>query len=414
MAGQASRIPPAFFPPDRSPLLVAAVYAFSRWILLYGGRIEKVLIDPDSLARLRALRETRGLVLSNHPTLADPAIQFVALSRAGLSFHMLSAWDTMALHGRMLGWALQKLGGYSIHRGRPDRAAMKATQDLLLRGQRIVVFPEGVTYGLNDAMLPFQQGVAQMGLRAADAMQERGIDAPLVLQPTALKYVFTQQMDGEIESSLIRLEERFSITAASTDRYQRLLAVAGTVLESLERAYRLDPASATVLSARIDRIRDAVVARLAEALNVTVPPNAAPSVVVQLLGNAYDDALAAEPEAGDEARAETLSALHADWLRLKNFLAVREGHIQENPTPERWVDVLGRLETEVLGKQVIGGRKVAIVAAGEPLDLRDRLTEYRNSKRAAIESVTREMESRVRTLLDGLILRGGVGENVVG
>src|SRR6185295_7236020 len=106
---------------------------------------------------------------------------------------------------------LQGVGGYSILRARRDRASMQMTQKLLAQGERILIFPEGQTYGLNDILIPFQQGVVQMGFWAVEEMEKQGIDRPVLIAPLAIKYVYTRPMEGQIRASLERLERSLGI-----------------------------------------------------------------------------------------------------------------------------------------------------------------------------------------------------------
>lgn len=40
-------------------------------------------------------------------------------------------------------WVIAKLNAYPVHRGRPDRRALRATQEIVRHGGAVVMFPEG-------------------------------------------------------------------------------------------------------------------------------------------------------------------------------------------------------------------------------------------------------------------------------
>src|SRR5260370_23998012 len=87
------------------------------------------------------------------------------------------------------GWLIQRLGAYSIHRGLPDRQSLRMTRRLLAEMDRkVVIFPEGETYEHNDALIPFQQGVVQIGFGALDDVQKSGREPSLPVLPIAVKY----------------------------------------------------------------------------------------------------------------------------------------------------------------------------------------------------------------------------------
>src|SRR5258708_11531530 len=366
-----------FYPPKPSPLLIRVMQCIAPIVLRIGWNLEKVEVSPQDLQRLYSIHDQSAIVIANHPSLAEPGVLFHSLGMAGVSANMLSAWDSMALYGQLWTGFLQRIGGYSILRGRRDRASMLMTQKLLSKGQRIVIFPEGQTYGLNDTLLPFQQGVIQMSFWALEDMQKQGIDRPLLIVPMAIKYFYTQPMDGEIESSLIRLEDAFGIHGPFGDSYNRLRQVASAVLARIECDLGLSHPDSPPLDDRIDHVGDEMIKRLAAALKVGLPREANLPLKLQLLGNALDEI--SYPFSGEETQAKRIErerladeskTLQAVWMRLKNFQAVRDGYVAEDPTQERFLDVLGRLEFEAFGKSKIRGRRKACVKVSEFVDLR--------------------------------------------
>jgi hypothetical protein len=54
---------------------------------------------------------------------------------------------------------------------------------------------------------------------------------------------------------------------------------------------------------------------------------------------------------------------------------------------------------EVLGKRRIWGPRKAMVQVGEPVDLRDHFSSYKNDKRRVIQEVTLAVESQVQEIL---------------
>jgi 1-acyl-sn-glycerol-3-phosphate acyltransferase len=412
MASSSRRIR-LFYPPLPSPLFIRLLRPLAPSILRRVWQIEAVDMEEADRERLRALRENPAIIAANHPSLAEPAVLFEAVSRAGASACFLTAWEVFTERGRLVAWLLQRAGCYSVMRGRRDRASMQMTEKLLAAGQRIVVFPEGQTYGLNDTLLPFQQGVVQLAFWALEAMRKQGIEGPLLVAPVAVKYLYTQPMEGEIEASLRRLEARLGLKPGARAPYARLREIAAVVVGSLERQEHLPAVEGGTLDERILRLRDVLVRRMAGALDVDLPPGAAFPDAVRLLANAYDDAIlggTGEPESEydrglREQAIDAVRPMHAGWMRLKNFLAVRDGYVQQLPSAERYLDVLGRLEVEVMGRSAIRGRRRALVKTGEPLNLGAHLDAYRRGKRETVAHLTSELESRVFALLSELMLR---------
>lgn len=392
----------AFLPPLSARLFQQIGRLLSPLILRLGWGMESVEIPEDALGRLRRLAGSRAIFVANHPTLAEPVVVFHALGRAGVGVFMLTARDTMVRYGRIVARLFQWLGAYSIRRGRRDRAAMEATESLLARGERVLIFPEGQTYGLNDTLLPFQQGVLLMGFHAAEALHEADPKAALPVVPIAIKYVYTRPMLGEIEASLGRLESHLGLERRLGHYYPRLLRIAEAVLTGMEAEQELPVGGPGELKARIDRLRERIVERLSEALGVRVPARADVPTLVQTLANAWEDYLEREAEAGrPSTRRQPAAAwyLYRYWLHLKHFLAIREDYVSEWPSVERFLDVLGRLETDLLGKSRIRGPRRAVVRAGEAVDLVAHVEAYSAGRRETLAALSERLEASVRAML---------------
>src|SRR5207253_396480 len=206
------------------------------------------------------------------------------------------------------------------------------------------------------------------------------------------------------------LETTLGLQPDGFPRYERLRRIATAVVATLEREHRIQPAESETLDDRILRLRDALIGRIATALQVELPRGSAFPDLVRALANAYDDAVYGH-EPGEESayerslhekQIEAIRSFYPIWARLKNFVAVRDGYVQQHPTAERFADVLGCLEIEVLGRCRIRGRRIAKVRVGDPIDLRDHAAEYRRKKRETVACLTNRLETEVLVLLEEL------------
>jgi 1-acyl-sn-glycerol-3-phosphate acyltransferase len=387
-----------FYPPRPSVPIQWVVDRVAPLLLRGIWEIQGIEIGAEDRGRLRALRDTRALIAANHPSLAEPLVLYRLLRREEVSFFGLTAWDTMARFGRLSAGLFQRIGGYSVRRGRRDRAAMEMTEALLVRGERVLLFPEGQTYGLNDLLLPFQEGVAFMGLRALETLAKSGADDPVLLVPVAVKYVCTGAAETQIEASLRRLEAALGVSDPNASAYARLRHVATALVERLEREQKLEPQPGEGLNARIDRLRESIAERIATALGIQAPRETTFPALVQALANAYEDFVEEEAEGRSDVPPEQdgVRELYRLWLRLKNFVAVRDGYVAAWPSAERFLDVLGRLELDVFGRSHIRARRRAVVRVGTPIDLREYAAAYGERRRETLEAVTVRLEAEVR------------------
>jgi 1-acyl-sn-glycerol-3-phosphate acyltransferase len=397
-----------FFPPRDDPRLIRFMERLIPFIARLWRRIVAISIPEADLARLRALRESRFLLCANHPTLGDPLVIGELQRRLGMRFNYMAARDLFRPPWTGL---LQRLGVYSVLRGAPDREAMRATRRLLAQEDRkVVVFPEGVTYEHNDLLLPFHAGVIQIGFWVLEDLEKHGKAVCLPVVPVAIKYVVVGNARPTIARRLARLERALDLSPAPKESlYARLHTVGERVLGRMEKEFGLSPAPETPLAERITAAKENVLERAARALDVRLSPDAPPSERLHVLDNAltaYVRKFAAsevEYERQMHARRLEIAApLARDLRRLHNFLAVSDSYVAQRTTVERFADVLGRLEVEVLGRAARRLPSRAEVRVGAILELGDFYTGYRESKRAAVAAATAALQQRISDVLGPL------------
>lgn len=400
----------AFRPPKRSAFWLGLGNAALPTVLKRGYGIVSVEYDVQELDRFRSLTSERLLITPNHPTHAEPAVMFHLAKTAGRPFFYLSNREGFGFVWGVLGFLLQRFGAYSILRGAPDRESFKTTRRILSQALGpLVIFPEGEVYSQNDSLLPFQAGVFQLAFLAMGDMGDAQPALPMYVQPVAIRYRFSQDMGAKIVQSMDHLERHLSLAGPPPgDTYSRLRRIGDAVLSAAERAYELPHGSPDDLNPRIDAVRGKIVERVADALHLD-PESLGPTLPDKMRGlmnrlsgvtpddtkieSTYHARLAEEEEARNRP-------LIRDLRRLANWLAVRDGYVGERPTQERMVDTLWRLESEVLGRRMIKGKRECFVRFPPAFDLREYWPQFKENKRDAIHAVTDRVENAIQAALD--------------
>ncbi len=388
----------SFYPPLDTPFSVGIAWRSLKRILWKAARIREVSID--GLARMTSLHGQPAIITPNHPTNLDPLVLFELSRQAREPFNYLASRESFSVPG--IGWVLQKCGAYSIMRGVVDRTAIKTTRALLSGGKKIVMFPEGLTYGQNDMLMPFHEGVVQFGFWALDDMKGAG---PLWIVPVGLKYRYTRPMNDDIVLAVWRLEKHLGIEVdLAKPIYERLRAVGIKVVEGFERAYGVRPERQDTLDQRIHRMKEVWISRTAAALGVKDDPTATMGDRIREIINALDrmtialDASEFTKQTMRRRHQETLP-LYRDMDRAGRFLATGAHYIAEAPTDERFLEVINRLEEELFGFSPMRGPRKASLKIGEPFDLRTYYEEYKSDPRGTVRMVTERLEREVKTLL---------------
>lgn len=399
---------PMFVPPRHHGALFAFAQATVPRLAPLFGNVYQVHIPAEDLERLRALGEERALLCPNHPTETDPIVMFWLSRMLRRRFNFLATRETLeGLRGRLL----NHIGAYSVIRGFPDRESLRMTRRLLAEMDRqVVIFPEGQVYERNDTLLEFQGGVAQMGFWALEDLAKLGKEQSLPLVPIAIRYRCHRSPDPFIQQALAALEASLRLERSpKAGAYERLLRIGGEVLTRIEReeGVRADPE--LPFSERIPVVRHRALERVAKATGAEVDLNLPPADRLHSLYNqlrAWVGIPGEEQSGYDEQRyrhrVRIAAPLFKDLLRLQNFIAITGDYVAQEPTAERFLEVLNSFQLEVLGRVRYRAPFAASVRVAPPIRLEERLPEYRSSKREAVRRATEDTRRTIREMLDAM------------
>jgi 1-acyl-sn-glycerol-3-phosphate acyltransferase len=398
---------PLFVPPRENRVVRKAVDTCLPFIARRFSGLRRVVLSEPDRQRLGQIVAGRGILAPNHPTGADPMVMYWLSRLVKRPFNYLAAREVLDLPW---GWALNRIGTYSVVRGVPDREAIRTTRRLLAEEDRtVVIFPEGEVYEHNDLLLPFQPGIVQMGFWALDDLLARRPEEGLTVTPIAIRYRCCGSPRRVIDRSLGALESALKLPAdPALGRYERLLRVGSRVLETLERAEGVQAPPGAPLTERIPVVRQAILSRVAAAIGVSLNPTDGPADQLHRLMFALRSWVGhAAPDQNDydellyRRKMQVAGPLFDDIYRLQNFIAMTGDYVASQPSAERFLEVLGRLEKEVFGKTGAWPRE-AVVRVGEPFRLEAHHADYRARKRETVAEITRRLESSIREMLRDL------------
>jgi len=424
-----------FYGPRLTPGLVWLVQRLAKPLGRRLYWVDLVLSQADHQV-LQTLAQERVILAPNHPTFQDPIVMFLLSARVNQAFHYLAALETFTNPHAMVFMAaetgpwrillrlieehtwcfrnfLQRLGLYSVRRGLADRASIAQTLALLQQPQtHLVIFPEGGCSFQNDTVMPFRTGGIQLAFQTLNRFAKQDQPLPnLYVLPVAIKYVYTEDMQPVIEETLQRLEQALGLAetssgAPSLDPYTRLRHIAEAVLVCLEQEYDQHHPDITSLSLddRITRLKQVVLDTCEAKLGLSAAPDTPVRERVYRIQHALRNGsepseLFFSPESVEKATA-----------RLLNFDAICDGYVAANPTPERFLDTLIRLEREVfeIDQPPPKGHRQAILRLGTPINLTESFDDYRQDRAATVERLTNQAQAAVQTMLDQV--NGGKAE----
>ncbi len=389
-------------------LLRALMPLVNRWYLK-GLTLD---VDAESIARLKAIRGHSAVLAPNHPAHEDPAVLFLLSKELSQPFYYMAAREVFdkGRFGAVRCKLLQRVGVYSVVRGTVDRDAFRTTRKLLSEGDwPIVIFGEGEISRQNDTVMRFERGIVQMCFWALDDMEKAEVGKPLHVVPVGIKYRYPRDMWNSVDAALARLERHILPPAERTpvERYDRLRRIGVAIFRTLAAEYQYEMDEAVSLEVHIERLKDAILARAEGIMGIQTEADILTRT--RALKNMVDASVYRDLEQMTEyerkiheEQLQKFQQFYPDLERLINFISITDGYVAEEPSQERFLDVILRLEREVFGSSELRGPRVASVRVGEPKNLRECHDAYRARKRETVEQVTREVETSVQNLVGGL------------
>ena len=369
-------------------------------------------IDTESIARLRMTEGHPTVLAPNHAAHADPAVMFFLSKRLSQQYYYLTARETFGKgrFGGLQSLLLQRLGAYSIVRGTADRNAFRTTRELLSASNAsLVIFAEGEISRQNDTVMRFERGIVQLCFWALDDIAKAEVSKPLYVVPIGIKYQYPQDMWDDIDAALTELEESILPPAERkpVERYDRLRRIGVAIFKTLAAEYQYKVDETVPLDVHIEGLKAQILSHAEKIMGIDA--NADVLTRVRALKNLVDaevykdiDQMTEYERKIHEELLQKFQRFYPDLERLINFISISDGYVAEEQSPERYLDVIVRLEREVFGTSKMRGPRVASVRVGEPKNLREYYDTYKAERRKTVEQITLELETAVQDLVKGI------------
>ena len=397
-----------FRPPRNCSLFIKFVqYIFEPIMLPLIPKISRIEINPINLSLLKSFKGKRVILISNHAEMTEPYAIFYLSRLLREEFNYLTAREVFEDYfpaGRLL----QALGCYSVIRGTPDRNSLRVTTEILVKGKNwLVIFPEGVSTGASDVLMPFQPGIGQFAFRAYDELTKKGEKPDIFFVPIAIKTFYIHNMDLPIDRALRHLETKL---LPGTDQRRmgyedRLLALVEALLQFREQEYDVSPRSGSTLSQRISTMKELIIATTARQIGVEDHPE-------HILPNRFRDLVnALDQITYRQSQEQKLNQEHSHPLRWKakilrrrletaiNFMVLDICYLEQQMTAERFLDIVGLLEREVFGRRRFWGQRKAVIRVGKPVHINNYAPNYKINKKETYQKISVTLETMVQEML---------------
>ena len=384
-----------YFPPKPNSFVIGVTHLLGAPLakLFYNLTLQ---VSVEDVRRLQGLREQRVIYLVNHPSFNDPIPVMLLSARVKKGFFYMASIEQF---GGFLGRYLQRIGSYSVRRGQSDRPSMKETLALISQPKtHLVIFAEGGCSFQNDTVMPFRPGAIQLAFQSMKRMIKDGQAIPDVyVVPLALKYEFRGNVIAYIDDLLHRLEVRLQLSVkAELSRYQRLRAIAVRVIERIEQDYGFDAINKEGdLSQKVEALKIQLLEHCEKTVGIAANPK------FSFRERIYQ-VEAVATESPEMIVGMTLKKFKQSIFRLFNFSAISDGYVAQNPTPERFLDVLVRLEREIfeIDRPKYQGKRWVHAQLGESFNLKDYWSDYERDRHITVDRLIQKAHDEVQRKLD--------------
>ncbi|MFK7852115.1 MAG: lysophospholipid acyltransferase family protein [Akkermansiaceae bacterium] len=396
-----SDAPYRFFEAQPSAPLIWLGRRFNKHFILPGQnhRISEISIasHPGNLKDLTKKGE-RLMFVINHPTHSDAQVLSEVHRRLGLNSCYMAAYDVF-LRSKFCAWSMQKMGNFSIDREGSDRKAMAAAIKVLTQGKTALnIFPEGNVYLTNDRLTPFLDGAAFIAIKAQAALK----DIPVKVVPVSLKFTHLTAPRATITERMLQLgkDSDYSFPADSAkDPINAVLGLGQHILRNYLEEHGFSaklPNNQSSLYQILEEFATGLVTEIEKELEITPKDS---DLLVTRISKARSKI--------HQIRTDTSSESHPeiDGLADRAILALRihgylTPYLTEHPSIDRFDETVERIAEDFYSKAMPRtGPRRAMVKIHSPIDVRD----FSEQKiRAALPSLTRELEKRIQAGIDEL------------
>ena len=397
--------PYQFVPPHRGdwwPTFIQRFRLIDRWLRKSHGITSWECRHAERLKE--SLAAGHGIMLTpNHSRPADPVVMGWLARECNTHVFALASWHLFQ-QDWFTGFAIRKMGGFSVYREGVDRTALNTAIDMLADAKRpLIIFPEGAVTRTNDRLNALLDGVAFIARQGARKRRKISQTSKVVVHPVAIKYRFRGDLEETLSPVLAEIEHRFSwrvhrMQGSLIDRIARV----GKGLLALKEIEYFGRPQAGNLHERLENLIDRLLIRLeeywlGEAKHGPVVPR------VKALRTKILPAMVAG-NLSEEERKRRWDQL-ADIYLSQQVSSYPPDYLTEHPSVDRLLETVERYEEDLTDKVRPHPDIHAIIEVGEPIEVSPK-----RERGVDGDPLMELIETRLQAMLDRLAMESPVWE----
>jgi 1-acyl-sn-glycerol-3-phosphate acyltransferase len=352
-------------PPHRGRTWPAFLSLYTPRLLRKKFGVTKVeCIHSDRL--LKSINLGYGILLApNHCRDEDPFVLDVLSYTVGSPFFIMASW-----HVFMQGWKqaflLRRAGAFSIYREGIDRTAVNTAVDILETADRpLVIFPEGFIARTNDRLNELLDGTALIARTAAKRRAKEDVTKKVIVHPIAIRYKFKGDIEKVGNQILNEIEHRLTWAPQPFSIYDRIYKV-GSALLALKELEYLGRAENGEVVPRLNKLINFILNPLEKQWLGQEHTDSVPTRVKRLRTAILPDMTKGQlSEKESQKRWKNL----ADCYLAQQLFHYPPDYLGNDPSPERLLETLERMEEDLTDKIKIRGEIHATITVGEAIEV---------------------------------------------
>lgn len=392
-----------FRPAKPSQWLIKAAQTLVKTELALKYRLH---ISNDDLDILKGLPPGAGVVLiPNHADETDPRICLELSRRTGRRFFSMCNREAFDEIYGLAGWALQRLGHFSVERGAHDTDAKEFAIKTVQKGEEVLVmFPEGEIFYLNEVVQAFHSGAVEICMQAIVDKRKRDAKFTAFLVPMAIKYHYTVPIENLLLTRIEKMEARLSIKEYAPTLSGRLQRIQKTLLEREQAAYKIqiETTGQKDLYEEIVETENAIISQIEERhREIPVSQSHLIDQSWQLSAELKEDLAIQTDIAIKKELKQDIDALK-EVAQLSSW---RPQYYGDDTSMDRLAEGLMKMERELyrIKRPAPLTTRDVYVKLAEPVDLSAVLSDYLADARAVRHNLTQDLHEKIQALVDQLI-----------
>ncbi len=396
--------PYRFIPPHRGNWWPALIQRLK----LYEGHLRKNegVVDHECrhIERLRAsLDAGHGVLITpNHCSTADPLAMGWLADEARTHVYAMASWHLFH-QGRIMAWAIRKMGAFSVNREGVDRQSINTAIEILEKAERpLIIFPEGSVSRTNDRLHALLD-ISLIARASAKKRAKQTDGGKVVVHPLAIKYVFQGDLEQQADKVLAEIEHRLSWRPQRKLSLIDRISKMGIALLSLKEIEYLGCVREGTLVERLQRLIDRLLCPLeqqwlGDAQSGPVVPRVK-ALRIKILPAMIEGTV-------DETERERRWEHLADLYLAQQISFYPPDYLAQYPSVDRMRETIERFEEDLTDVVTANGPQKAIIEVGEAIQVtaeRDRTSD--------VDPLMTEIERSLQEMLDRLALESPLYEN---